>query len=1074
MIAGALLTLHPGTGLANDDFEDAVQSACAEAAAFSNAHLLDMARAAYSNIERAASRRRCDHDHPVEQLIADLRVKQHARARAIELARLYRLAATQTNGRAAARWRKRAYEKYLAGLRLDPLGDGARAGLRHLLVGHPSDATGAHCRRSQDLLAVHLLWEARLELARGMTSGAEPGCRRAQRALVRARTRAYRRVHRGLAAERAGDSPRARAQYIQALASDPAAVGARAGLHRTRPPLPTEADPSAVVLRLQIGRGCEGGVATVASGPRPPVVSSVTIRMPASDPTIRAMRLDHERGARFREARDDLIRRAGLPRPSRRLAKFGYNAQDRAGKHELTVRDGVGEVTFQLGGVIYERRIQYLWPWIIKSADPGIIVRPSLRRSPPGSKKRVEVVSCVWKPVIASPSPPSDSEPTDGDRSSLAWDLEARRISSRPQVTLKAPLLDRWSLAGSGLAAALRFIASMLVPGVLLLLAFRRLAGSPVRLRIAAVIVALLMVTIAVVVIVLYGRNPIRTPVALAIGVGPLVLLLALYLSLAPPASIFGRVVIGIGIVAALTIMVWDAWVLPTPRMALPDGVVLALAVVLVALMAFALLTAALRAFAEGLGRPPSSWRRGWRLTAEGLIVVACIAQAGQFVLQRRTAWSLFGAVFEGDDLLRQDWLRNTNFGLIFQPFDLLVNSVPLLTVIVAGLALSALRSGAEQQAEAVTFTDARLRRLAMVLFVAVAVGSSAPLLGVPLPIAFAMSLGYLRWIRSSTVERAEEYARVKLGRTDTDDSILSEERPQLIARAAAVHRELRVEDQLQAKYGTGDTTVADEAALSTGLAAARKRLRALRRGGSNAKDAEPPLTVPLPQRAPPEAVALALGPTGDWWKNGVESIKLAWPLIAVPLVFSASVMIGDIIDRWSMAMLFQSPVGVVTNVVRETVFWMVSAFSLGALLAYLPFRNSPMKGLALASVYIVPLLALQVIAQVVDVLFEVGQPFQLEISDWSFRGFELVLVLMAVGVRLDSMSVRDSVARLVPLYGLDDVRYAIVYIAPVALTIVLVGGQLFRGDASSAVQTILENATNLVPSGGGIPGLGH
>jgi hypothetical protein len=185
-------------------------------------------------------------------------------------------------------------------------------------------------------------------------------------------------------------------------------------------------------------------------------------------------------------------------------------------------------------------------------------------------------------------------------------------------------------------------------------------------------------------------------------------------------------------------------------------------------------------------------------------------------------------------------------------------------------------------------------------------------------------------------------------------------------------------------------------------------------------------------------------------------------------------VLADGIIDRWSWAMLWQSPVGVVANVARETVFWTVSAFSLGALLAYLPFRNAPMKGLALAGAYIAPLLALQVIGIVVDSVFEIGRPFQLELSDWSFRGFELILFLMAVGVRLDALSVKDSVARLVPLYGLDDFRSAIVYIAPVVLTIVLVGGQLFRGDASSAVQTILENASSFVPAGAGLPGLGR
>ena len=1065
LVALVLLVLSAAPANASDDFEAALKSACAEASALTDARLLDMARATYLSLDRAAPGYFCESE-TVDARLHAVQSAQRRRAHAIEVARVLRLAAKQRAAQATERtlelWRERAYERYVAGLTIDPVADGARAGLRRLLKDDPG---GDHCDRAHELLRARLLWEARAEIARGMTSTSAAACRSARKALVKRRARAFEHVHRGLAAERAGHTASARAQFIAALAADPGAHGARAGLRRVPAPLPTKAAQPSLLTRLEIGGDCARGK---TSGPRPALVSLVTIRVAAGDPDVRLMREDRARGTDFRAARDSLLDRVGLPRPDdERLTFYGYNAQDRAGSVELTTADGVATVTLRVDGAIHERRPQHAWPWTITPDHEGVTIQPGVRPAPPGMRRRAELASCGWQAVDTSLQPGSDSAPTNGERSTLAWDLETRGVNPPPTVTLSAPRLDRLSLGGSSAWAAVRSIGALLVPGGLFAIALLLLRKAKARrLRLAAVVGLLTVLAHRVVVYVLFESELDGTVVRVAFAVLPLALVLLLFLTLAAPSSAVWRALWGVASAAALGFVAWSAadWAWFEPS----GDVVLALAVGLVALMSYALLATAASGLALGVGRPRSDWKKIWRRTANAVIWVTVLAQAGQAALQWRTDWPNRAVVFEGDDPLREAWKETLGFDVMYVPLDVLGASMLLLVVPAAGLAVAALEL--RRQPRRATFASRRLRWLVGLLFAVVALGTSAPLLGLPVPVAFVVSLIYLRWTRSKAVDRAETFAREQLNRSEKEHSVLSEKRRELLERAGAVRRQQRVEDDLHSKYAAGDGEL-EESKLADGLRKAQDRTRKLRRGDP----LDPPeVTVPLPDGSPPEVIALALGPTGDWRANGREGVRLALPLIAIPVAFSAYVIAEGIVDRWSLARPYHPPLAVMGSLAAESLFWIVSAFTLGALLAYLPFRSAPAKGVALAGAYIVPLLMLHLISDLVDELTHFGRLFHLQLSSWSFRGFELLLFLVAVGVRLDRESVKNTVARLVPLYGLDDFRATIVYAAPVVLTIVLVGGQLFRGEASGAIQTILENATNFVPAGAGFPGLGR
>jgi hypothetical protein len=353
------------------------------------------------------------------------------------------------------------------------------------------------------------------------------------------------------------------------------------------------------------------------------------------------------------------------------------------------------------------------------------------------------------------------------------------------------------------------------------------------------------------------------------------------------------------------------------------------------------------------------------------------------------------------------------------------------------------------------------------VLFAAVAIGTSAPLLGFPVPIGLLIALGLLALVRSETVEAAETYSSDALSRDDDEPSVLHDGRVELVDRAAAVQRELRIQSNAVSAYADADTdAIEDAAALAALRASSDERIEALTTG-TGASDAKPPRTVPLPVGTSPAAVALSVGPFGDWWQNGIEAVRRGWLLAALPVAFSIYVVVAGVVDRAPWSLMQDSTVGVVASISQEMLFWLVTAFSLGALLAYLPGRVAVVKGALLAGVYIMTVAGLHLLTWLLDALFKVGRLFHLDSTDWTFRGFELLLFLAALGLLLDMTSVDKTAARIRSLYGLDDVRKVVLYLAPVAATVVIVGGQLYRGEAFDAVETLLNSAGSFLPEGG-------
>jgi hypothetical protein len=1065
--AGTIFTFFASPAFAGSSgFEGALRAACAEGRGLARAGGLAHAHSAYASLAKAAPGYRC-RGVAVTTLLRRVKAAEKARARAAEVARTYRRAATvgerHRSPRAVRRWRVKSYRHYLRGLEIEPAAKGPRKGLRTLLAAYP--VFGAeHCHRATALLGLRLLREARQEYVRAI--GAGSACGAVEKALIEQRSAAYQQLHDGLARERAGDGPGARRHYIGALEIDPGSSGALAGLSRVAPPLPSKAPQPALTTRLVGGPCGRDGARRGSSGPRPQFLSVVTLVVGADDPRVRRMRNDRDRGEDFREARDDLLARFGLPMEREQLGKRSNNAQQGAAELTLTVDRAMATVAIRARATVFERRAQYVWPWIVERADDGLRLRLAVQRPPPGVQRRAEVTSCGWRLAGVFPAARRDAPSGQDDDLSLVWEIASDRLGPRPRMTLDIPVLDRLALNGSRVANVFRIAGALIVPFALLVLALFVLRGVAAgrRTRLASVIGVAALVVIVADWILVYAA-PLDQAWRAATGIVTLAVIAGLVATTAWPSSAPGRALLTLGLIVAAVAAAWFPFVSEVQSADALGVAKAAMAVVLVVVTVYAMLAIATHAAATGWGRPVPTWQRRWRWALSGSIVAVAAGDATLYLLQRRAAWWNTPIYFEGGHRETAEWLGDVVRASTFEPLAIL-DTAPLLVMVAAGLLLAALRLRHGGRVAEPLFSDRRSHLAVKFMFVGVAIGSSAPVLGFPIPVALALALLYVWRVRSRAMERADAHAREAGSASAEAGAVLASHRVELLDRAAAAQRQVRIEQDLRAKYAAGDTNaVANEQALEERLKESRARSRQLERGGAGIAP-PPPVTVPLPARATPGTFALALGPKGDWWANGVRSVELAWPLALVPIGFSVYVIADGIIQRAPEGFLFESPLGVAASILRESLFWLVSAFSLGALLPYLPFRNAPMKGLALAGAYILPLAVLHTTAGLVDALTEVGRVFHLELSDWTFRGFELLLFLMAVGVRLDGATVSHTKARLVPMYGLDDIRAAIVYLAPVVVTVGLVGSQLFRGEATNALQTILESAGSLLPSG--------
>jgi hypothetical protein len=132
-----------------------------------------------------------------------------------------------------------------------------------------------------------------------------------------------------------------------------------------------------------------------------------------------------------------------------------------------------------------------------------------------------------------------------------------------------------------------------------------------------------------------------------------------------------------------------------------------------------------------------------------------------------------------------------------------------------------------------------------------------------------------------------------------------------------------------------------------------------------------------------------------------------------------------------------------------------VAALVFGALYAQLPGPNGIVKALPLGGIYLLASIVAVVAAH------ESYDP------QWSFRAFELILYLTALGVTLDWSTLRargGEWAQLLEYYQVRDVRAVAAYASPVALSIAVVAQQLLTGDAHDAIVSIIKGFGTVLP----------
>ena len=143
------------------------------------------------------------------------------------------------------------------------------------------------------------------------------------------------------------------------------------------------------------------------------------------------------------------------------------------------------------------------------------------------------------------------------------------------------------------------------------------------------------------------------------------------------------------------------------------------------------------------------------------------------------------------------------------------------------------------------------------------------------------------------------------------------------------------------------------------------------------------------------------------------------------------------------------------TWIVNEAIFWLAAALTLGWLLAYLPGRNTVLKGLLLAATYAGAIALGELVVGGYD-------------EHWTFRAFVLVLFYIGLGIRIDLAELRGEskgLRELVDNYRLKDLRVAAGYAAPALLALVGIIQQIYVGDVGEAGRNIVSNLTTFIPN---------
>jgi hypothetical protein len=201
--------------------------------------------------------------------------------------------------------------------------------------------------------------------------------------------------------------------------------------------------------------------------------------------------------------------------------------------------------------------------------------------------------------------------------------------------------------------------------------------------------------------------------------------------------------------------------------------------------------------------------------------------------------------------------------------------------------------------------------------------------------------------------------------------------------------------------------------------------------------------------------VFLARGPGISWWENLTAGLFIGSVLAVLPVGFYLYVFLAHLNQTLHYNTYF-SLLYALAGVFTEFSFWLSAAGVTAVLYPYLPGWNGPLKGLAVAGIYVLS------IGTAALVLHEHVDP------RWPFRSFELVLFLLLLGVALDLRTIRrrgGSWRELWEYYEVDKLQGIAIYLVPVTLALIGIGEQIASGHAQNAIVEIIKSFT-AVPGG--------
>lgn len=366
----------------------------------------------------------------------------------------------------------------------------------------------------------------------------------------------------------------------------------------------------------------------------------------------------------------------------------------------------------------------------------------------------------------------------------------------------------------------------------------------------------------------------------------------------------------------------------------------------------------------------------------------------------------------------------------------------------------------------------ARVSSALTLLFASFVVGIGGLYLGLNLPLAFFATIIIMPRLLNSRLEQAEKeiqrtnpwlaqnIKRSRNYRGNQKPSVIIAYRDEIMERAKALEDLGQQQNDLYNDYSKGTLSPSDYTKKRADLANEQIRLT---RGGElypNSTDKSLlPAQVRLPDKTSPFEFALALGPYGAWWENGMRAVKIGGLLAVLPIAYYLYILVTQDVVKFFSLSGYLSVLTVFTGLLEEIAFWLVAAFVLGCLYAYLPGTNGVLKGASLAGVFIV--------AQGLQALLSTWFSGSTNRA-WLFRSLEFLVFLTALGLLMDWHTVSSKSLQwhyLLDYYHLNNVRTLVAYAAPLALALFAIGQQLLSGSAQQAVSQILENLPKVIPN---------